>query len=60
MQKELTYASEALGEAAASTHQLVIQTPRHSGANILHPTALREHLTVLKAATQVKVHLFEM
>ncbi|XP_032664388.1 protein patched isoform X2 [Odontomachus brunneus] len=60
LQKELTYASEALGEAAASTHQLVIQTPRHSGANILHPTALKEHLTVLKAATQVKVHLFEI
>ncbi|EZA47071.1 Protein patched [Ooceraea biroi] len=60
LQKELTYASEALGEAAASTHQLVIQTPRHSGANILHPAALKEHLAVLKAATQVTVHLFDI
>ncbi|XP_034192585.2 protein patched isoform X5 [Osmia lignaria lignaria] len=60
LQKELTYASEALGEAAASTHQLVIQTPRHSGANILHPAALKEHLAILKAATQVTVHLFEI
>ncbi|XP_012276019.1 protein patched isoform X2 [Orussus abietinus] len=60
LQRELTYASEALGEAAASTHQLVIQTPRHSGANILHPAALKEHLAVLKAATEVTVHLFEI
>ncbi|XP_054009171.1 protein patched-like, partial [Hylaeus anthracinus] len=60
LQKELTYASTELGEAAASTHQLVIQTPRHSGANILHPAALKEHLAILKAATQVTVHLFEI
>ncbi|XP_011634801.2 protein patched, partial [Pogonomyrmex barbatus] len=60
LQKELTYASEVLGEAAASTHQLVIQTPRHSGANILHPAALREHLAVLKAAMNVEVHLFDI
>ncbi|XP_071877009.1 protein patched isoform X1 [Bombus fervidus] len=59
LQKELTYTSEALGEAAASTHQLVIQTPRHPGANILHPAALKEHLEILKAATQVTVHLFD-
>ncbi|KAG5326513.1 PTC protein, partial [Acromyrmex heyeri] len=59
LQKELTYASEVLGEAAASTHQLIIQTPRHSGANILHPAALKEHLTVLEAAMNVEVHLFD-
>ncbi|XP_020282533.1 protein patched isoform X4 [Pseudomyrmex gracilis] len=60
LQKELTYASETLGEATASTHQLVIQTPRHSGANILHPAALRKHLEVLKAATEITVHLFDI
>ncbi|XP_015587157.1 protein patched isoform X2 [Cephus cinctus] len=60
LQREMKYASEALGEATASTHQLVIQTPRHSGANILHPAALKEHLAILKAATQVTVHLFEI
>ncbi|XP_029676323.1 protein patched isoform X2 [Formica exsecta] len=60
LEKELIYASEALGEAAPSTHQLVIQTPKHSGVNILHPTALDEHLAVLKAATQVTVHLFDI
>ncbi|XP_012231499.1 protein patched [Linepithema humile] len=59
LQRELTYASEALGEAASSTHQLVIQTPRHAGVNILHVAALKEHLTVLKVATQVTVHLFD-
>ncbi|XP_046825027.1 protein patched isoform X1 [Vespa crabro] len=60
LQKELKYASEALGEAAPSTHQLVIQTPRHPGANILHPAALKEHLAILKAATQATVHLFDI
>lgn len=60
LERELTYASEALGEAAPSTHQLIIQTPKHSGVNILHPAALKEHLAVLKAATQVTVHLFDM
>ena len=60
LQKELSYTSEALGVAAASTHQLVIQTPRDPGANILHPAALKEHLAILKAATQVTVHLFDM
>lgn len=59
LQKELSYASEALGEAAASTHQLVIQTPKDPGANILHPAALKEHLAILKAATQVTVRLFD-
>ncbi|TGZ37491.1 Protein patched [Temnothorax longispinosus] len=60
LEKELTYASEVLGEASASTHQLVIQTPRHSGANILHPAALREHLVVLEAAMNIEVHLFDI
>ncbi|XP_071572097.1 protein patched [Temnothorax nylanderi] len=60
LEKELTYASEVLGEASASTHQLVIQTPRHSGANILHPAAIREHLIVLEAAMNIEVHLFDI
>ena len=60
LERELKYATEALGEASASTHQLVIQTPKHHGANILHAAALKEHLAVLKAATQVSVDLFDM
>lgn len=56
----MNYALQALGEVAPTTHQLVIQMPKHPGANILNPTALNEHLTVLKAATQVTVHLFDM
>ncbi|KAK0164434.1 hypothetical protein PV328_003065 [Microctonus aethiopoides] len=59
LQKELDYTLESLGEATPSTHQLVIQTPKHSGANILHPAALKEHLAIIKAATQVTVELFE-
>lgn len=59
LEKELEYTLEALGEVP-STHQLVIQTPRHAGANILNPSALKEHLAILKAATEVSVHIFEM
>ncbi|XP_043528023.1 protein patched-like [Frieseomelitta varia] len=60
LQKELSYTSETLGVAASSTHQLVIQTPRDPGANILHAAALKEHLAILKAATQVTIHLFDI
>ncbi|XP_025990235.1 protein patched [Solenopsis invicta] len=60
LQRELTYASEVLGEATTSTHQLVIQTPKHAGANILYADALREHLMVLEAAMNVEVHLFDI
>ena len=49
-----------MGESEASTHQLIIQIPKHNGANILHAAALKEHLAILKAATQVTVHVFDM
>lgn len=60
LQSELRYAAEVLGEATSSTHQLVIQTPNDAGANILHPSALKEHLRVLEIATNVTVYLFDM
>lgn len=60
LQNELSYTRSALGEADASTHQLVIQTPRDANASLLHPTALLSHLNVVKAATAVKVELFDM
>ncbi|XP_063976925.1 protein patched isoform X1 [Diachasmimorpha longicaudata] len=62
LQKELTYVSEALGESAISIHQLnqlVIQTPRHSGGKMLHSAALKDHLAMLKSATQVTIDMYE-
>nr|CAD7459003.1 unnamed protein product [Timema tahoe] len=60
LERELHYTEAALGEADASTHQLVIQAPKDPGASLLHPAALLTHLQVLRAATAVTVHLFDM
>lgn len=60
LEKEMLYAAEILGEATTSTQQLVIQTPRVPGANVLQPAALLEHLEVLQVATQVTVELYEL
>jgi patched 1 protein len=60
LERELLYTQAALGEADASTHQLVIQTPRDPEASLLHPAALLSHLDVVKAATSVTVQLFDM
>ncbi|XP_021939583.1 protein patched isoform X2 [Zootermopsis nevadensis] len=58
--RELQYTRAALGEADSSTHQLVIQTPRHPQASLLHPAALLSHLDVVKAAASVTVQLFDI
>nr|CAD7573269.1 unnamed protein product [Timema californicum] len=60
LERELHYTETALGEADTSTHQLVIQAPKDPGASLLHPAALLTHLQVLRAATAVTVHLFDM
>ncbi|XP_023725439.1 protein patched [Cryptotermes secundus] len=60
LERELRYTQAALGEADASTHQLVIQTPRDPEASLLHPAALLSHLDVVKAATSVTVQLFDI
>lgn len=51
---------KTLGEGYGSTNQLIIQTPKTSESNILHPNALLLHLEVMKAATEVTVDLFEV
>lgn len=60
LERELRYSAAALGEQHGATHQLVIQTPKDPGASLMHPSALQAHLRVLKAATEVTVHLFDM
>lgn len=60
LEGELRYSQSALGEAEASTHQLIIQTPKEAQASLLHPGALLAHLDVVKAAASVTVHLFDM
>ncbi|XP_034941243.1 protein patched [Chelonus insularis] len=59
LEKELAYTSETLGEITTTTHQMFIQTPKRSDANILQVSALKEHLDILKAATRVTVDLYD-
>lgn len=60
LEKELMYTQKSLGETDTSTHQLLIQTPRHSDASILHPQALLTHLEVVKKAISVTVHMHDI
>lgn len=60
LERELKYIESALGESASNTHQLVIQTPKDPPASLLHSEALLAHLKVIKAASSVTVHLFNV
>ncbi|XP_049784398.1 protein patched [Schistocerca cancellata] len=62
LEQELAYTRQALGEAAASTHQLFIQTPRDAdaGGSLLHPGALLAHLAAVRAASAATVTLFDI
>ncbi|XP_045440719.1 protein patched homolog 2 isoform X5 [Pipistrellus kuhlii] len=56
--RELQYTKEKLGEEAAYTSQMLIQTPRREGEDVLTPAALRLHLQAALAASKVQVSLF--
>ncbi|KAM5266448.1 protein patched homolog 2 isoform 4-T4 [Hipposideros larvatus] len=56
--QELRYTKEKLGEEAAYTSQMLIQTPRQEGENILTPEALGLHLQAALAASKVQVSLY--
>ena len=59
LEKELAYMRRTLGEGAGSTHQILIQTPRADGANVLNRDALLTHLSAVNAATKVTVDMFD-
>ncbi|KAM9691733.1 protein patched homolog 2 isoform 7-T7 [Dama dama] len=56
--QELEYTKEKLGEEAAYTSQMLIQTPRQEGENILTPEALDLHLQAALTASKVQVSLY--
>uniref|UniRef100_A0A6I8NXS0 Patched 2 n=1 Tax=Ornithorhynchus anatinus TaxID=9258 RepID=A0A6I8NXS0_ORNAN len=56
--RELRYTKEKLGEEAVYTSQMLIQTPRREGQNILSPEALGLHLQAALAASKVQVSLY--
>ncbi|XP_044801021.2 protein patched homolog 2 isoform X4 [Bubalus bubalis] len=51
--QELEYTKEKLGEEAAYTSQMLIQTPRQEGENVLTPEALDLHLQAALTASKV-------
>lgn len=56
--QELRYTKEKLGEESLYTSQMLIQTPKQEGENILTPEALGMHLEAALAASKVQVLLF--
>nr|XP_020145376.1 protein patched homolog 2 isoform X5 [Microcebus murinus] len=56
--QELNYTKEKLGEEAAYTSQMLIQTARQEGENILTPEALGLHLQAALTASKVQVSLY--
>ncbi|XP_060061994.1 protein patched homolog 2 isoform X3 [Erinaceus europaeus] len=56
--QELRYTKEKLGEEAAYTSQMLIQTPRQEGENVLTPEALGLHLQAALTASKVQVSLY--
>uniref|UniRef100_A0A667X1B4 Patched 1 n=1 Tax=Myripristis murdjan TaxID=586833 RepID=A0A667X1B4_9TELE len=56
--QELKYTRQKMGEEAMFNPQLMIQTPREEGANVLTVEALRQHLESAIRASRVHVYLY--
>lgn len=56
--QELRYTKEKLGEESVYTSQMLIQTPKRDGENILTQEALQLHLEAALAASKVQVSLY--
>ncbi|XP_071837181.1 protein patched homolog 1-like isoform X2 [Apostichopus japonicus] len=60
LQRELDYTERTLGAGEGTTNQIVLQTSRQEGANLLTKEALLQHLESTKLATQVEVQMFDI
>ncbi|XP_041926269.1 protein patched homolog 1 isoform X1 [Alosa sapidissima] len=56
--EELKYTRQKIGEEAMFNPQLMIQTPREQGANVLTLEALRQHHDSALKASQVQVYMY--
>lgn len=56
--QELKYTRQKIGEEAMFNPQLMIQTPREDGANVLTVEALLQHLESAIRASRVHVYLY--
>lgn len=55
---ELHYTREKQGEESVFTSQMLIQTPKEEGTNILTQEALLVHMDAALSASKVQVSLF--
>lgn len=56
--RELNYTRQKIGEEAMFNPQLMIQTPKEEGTNILTTEALRQHLDSALKASRVHVYMY--
>ncbi|XP_030049507.1 protein patched homolog 1 isoform X1 [Microcaecilia unicolor] len=56
--RELNYTRQKIGEEAMFNPQLLIQTPREDGANVLTVEALQQHLHSALEASRVQVYMY--
>lgn len=56
--QELRYTREKQGEESVFTSQMLIQTPKEEGTNILNQEALLVHMEAALSASKVQVSLF--
>lgn len=56
--QELRYTREKQGEESVFTSQMLIQTPKEEGTNILTQEALLVHMEAALSASKVQVSLF--
>ncbi|XP_035877369.1 protein patched homolog 1 isoform X2 [Phyllostomus discolor] len=56
--RELNYTRQKIGEEAMFNPQLMIQTPKEEGANVLTTEALRQHLDSALQASRVHVYMY--
>ncbi|XP_066897296.1 protein patched homolog 1 isoform X3 [Kogia breviceps] len=57
--RELNYTRQKIGEEAMFNPQLMIQTPKEDGANVLTTEALRQHLDSALQASRVHVYMYK-
>ncbi|XP_070564286.1 protein patched homolog 1-like isoform X2 [Ptychodera flava] len=58
LQQELQYTTDTLGVGEGTTNQILIQTPKVDGANILTQEALQNHLHSALEAIKVEVDMY--
>ena len=58
LEQELEYTTRTLGEGWGITNQIIIQTPKEEGGNVLTQEALLQHVRSSLLATQVQVDMY--